>query len=91
VVFSDEKIWRFRPGGSPGVWRRRGNRFKYENTIKTTAKSQGLMIWAAINGAGDILLKKCPKKMKADGYQDILIDSLEFIKGARCDRTPLPA
>lgn len=84
VVFSDEKMFRFRPGYKVGVWRRRGeSKYKAKYTVKTTCKSEGLMVWAAINAKGEVLVHQCPKKVKAVDYQDILSKSLSFIKGSR--------
>jgi hypothetical protein len=42
-------------------------------------KPQGLMVWAAINGKGDLILKRCPPKVKAKDYQDILASAKRFI------------
>ena len=60
VVFSDEKIWRIRQGGKVRVWRRRGMRFDAKYTTPTVSRVDGVMVWAAINGAGDVIIRKCP-------------------------------
>ena len=66
VVFSDEKMFRFRPGMSVGVWRPKGaDRYSAKYTIKTTQKGDGVMAWAAINSKGEVIVRRCPKKMKA--------------------------
>jgi hypothetical protein len=41
------------------------------------------MVWAAINSSGRVIVRLCPKKLKATDYQDILADSLSFITGGR--------
>ena len=71
VVFSDEKIFRIRPGAvSVRCWRRKGeNRFKAKYTIPTTAKSEGIMVWAAMDSAGKVIVCRCPKKVNAAAYQ----------------------
>jgi hypothetical protein len=43
-------------------------------------KPQGLMVWAAINGRGQLILKRCPPKVKARDYQNILKSAKLFIK-----------
>lgn len=85
VVFSDEKMFRFRPGLSVGVWRPKGaDRYRAQYTVKTTQRSEGVMAWAAINSAGEYILRRCPKKMKSEDYQELLADCLPFIRGGRC-------
>ena len=84
VVFSDEKMFRFRPGLSVGVWRPKGaDRYHARYSVKTTLKGDGVMVWAAINSKGEYIVKRCPKKMKAEDYQDMLADCLPFIRGGR--------
>lgn len=80
VVFSDEKIWRIRPGGRVRVFRRRGDRYNPKYVQKTTAKSEGVMVWCAINGKGDVLVKRCPDRVDALAYQQMLKESLHFIR-----------
>jgi hypothetical protein len=85
VVFSDEKIWRIRPGGKVRVWRRKGKRFDARYTTKTTQQSVGVMVWCAINSKGEICLRRCPELVNAAAYQSILGTALNFIKGSsRC-------
>ena len=38
------------------------------------------MVWAAINGRGDLILKRCPPKVKSADYQDILQKAIRFVK-----------
>ncbi len=83
VVFSDEKIWRIRPGGRVRVFRRRGDRYNPKYTVKTVSKSVGVMVWCAINGRGDVLVRRCPEKVDAEAYQGILKSALTFIR-PRC-------
>ena len=83
VVFSDEKIWRTRKGGKVRVWRRRGKRYDAKFTVPTVAKAAGVMVWAAINGKGDVIVRRCPTSVDSAGYQDILKSALHFIR-PRC-------
>jgi hypothetical protein len=83
VVFSDEKMFRFKCGWRTGVWRKRGEQYKAQYCIKTTQKSKGIMVWAAMNSKGEVVVKLCPKKMSAAGYQEVLSDALGFIKSQR--------
>lgn len=48
--------------------------------VPTVSKSQGVMVWAAINGTGNILVKRCPPTVKGHDYCDILADSISFIR-----------
>lgn len=80
VVFSDEKIWRIRPGGRVRVFRRKGERYNPKYTQKTVGRSVGVMVWCAINSAGQVLIKRCPDTVDALAYQQILKESLPFIR-----------
>ena len=84
VIFSDEKIFRFHPGSRVGVWRRRGeSRFKPKYLVKTTAKSEGIMVWGAIKCTGERVLKLMPAKVKTAEYTQVLSDCLHFIRAPR--------
>ena len=50
-------------------WRRRGNRFKAKYTVPTAAKSEGVMVWAAMDATGKVIVRRCPKKVNAAAYQ----------------------
>ena len=43
-------------------------------------KPQGVMVWAAINGRGELIVRRCPPKVKARDYTNILNTALNFIK-----------
>lgn len=81
VVFSDEKVWRMRPGGRVRVWRRRGKRYDAKYVVPTVARTEGVMVWAAINGKGDLIVKRCPTTVDSLGYQSILKSARHFIRG----------
>ncbi len=83
VVFSDEKIWRIKPGGHVRVFRKRGDRYKARYTQKTVGKSVGVMVWCAINGAGQLVVTRCPETVDATAYQNILQENIHFIR-PRC-------
>jgi transposase len=83
VVFSDEKIWRIRKGGRVRVWRRKGKRFAAKYTVPTVAKAEGVMVWCAINSAGELVVRRCPTTVDSQGYQDILESAKKFIR-SRC-------
>ena len=81
VVFSDEKIWRIRPcTHHVRVWRKRGDRYDARYTVKTTARSVGVMVWVAINSSGEMMWKRCPDTVNALEYQNILSGALSFIR-----------
>lgn len=80
VVFSDEKIWRIRQGGKVRVWRRKGKRFDARYTVPTVAKAEGVMVWCAINGLGQVVVRRCPTTMDSKGYQEVLQSALHFIR-----------
>ena len=85
VIFSDEKMWRMRPGGRIRCWRPKGaSKYLARYTIPAVAKSEGVMIWAAMNGNGDIIVRRCPKKINSMEYQRILQNSLQFIRHRYC-------
>ncbi len=79
TVFSDEKKTFRRVAVKR--WRRRGQRFARRGShgyyAPTTAKSEGVMVWLAINARGQSCRRLC---MKASGYQAVLETALEFFK-----------
>ena len=85
VIFSDEKIFRVRPGGKVKCWRMVSeSKFLPKYIIPTVQKAEGLMVWAAMKSSGAISIRRCPPKLNAAGYQDILASAKPFI-GTRCD------
>lgn len=81
VIFSDEKIFRVRPGQAVRCWwRKNESRFVAKYTIATTQQAQGVMVWAAMRGNGSIVLRRCPPKVKAVDYQAILESAKAFIR-----------
>lgn len=91
VIFSDEKIFRVRPGGTIRCWRRKSeSKYIAKYTVPTVQKAEGLMVWAAMNSKGRIVVRRCPPQVNAKAYQDILATALPFIKGGRCEIKPLP-
>ena len=84
VVFSDEKLFRTRPGRVVRCWRpKSGNKFSAKYVNQAQQQPESLMVWAAINGKGKLSLRRCPKKVKSADYQDILKSALRFIR-PRC-------
>lgn len=85
VIFSDEKLFRLVPGGHIKCWRA-ANKGKFEAKYlnNVVQRPEALMVWCAINGSGRLILKRCPKKVKAGDYQRILQSALHFIK-PRCE------
>ena len=47
---------------------------------QTVQKPQGLMVWAAINGHGQLVLRRCPLKVNAVEYQKIIDSTLRFVR-----------
>jgi hypothetical protein len=81
VIFSDEKIFRVRPGSLIKCWRQKtSSRYAARYVNQTIQKPQGLMIWSAMNGRGEIIIRRCPPKVKAVDYQNILRTAKKFIK-----------
>ena len=79
VVFFDEKVFRVRPGGFVRRWvPKSASKFDARYTGAAVSKPQGLMVWAAINGKGALIRKRCPPKVKSRDYQDILDGSMRL-------------
>jgi hypothetical protein len=62
------------------VWRRKGKRFDGRYTVPTVAKAEGVMVWAAINSDGEVVIRRCPTTVDSAGYQEILKSALSFIR-----------
>ena len=71
VVFTDETRVRISSDGNVRVFRRNGTRF-LENTKNLSSDKRSLMFWGAIRSDGRKLLFKCPNKLNAVGYLEIL-------------------
>ena len=54
------------------VFRRNGTRFIEKKTLKKCSDKRLLMFWGAIRSDGRKLLVKCPNKLNAVGYLEIL-------------------
>lgn len=81
IIFSDEKIFRVRPGAKVRYWVRKGaNRYLPKYIVNTEQKPQGVMVWAAMNSRGQICLKRCPPSVTAQEYQNILTSAMTFIR-----------
>ena len=81
VIFSDEKIFRVRPGGTVKLWiPKTAKTFDARYTIPAVQKAEGLMIWAGMNGKGKLCLRRCPPKMRSTDYQSLLGSALSFIR-----------
>ena len=86
VIFSDEKIFRVRPGGRVRCWYRKSEQqYQPKYTVPTVAHSESVMVWAAMDGSGAISLRRCPPRVNAAEYQTLLGSALPFIK-RRCVR-----
>ena len=89
VIFSDEKIFRCRPGAQIRCWRQvTEKKFLPNYVVPTTQKPQGVMVWAAMNGKGKLVVHRCPPKVKSGDYQAILGQYKRFIC-PRCVTTPI--
>jgi hypothetical protein len=81
TIFSDEKIFRVRPGGHVKCWRLKSeSRMLPKYLIRSTQKPEGVMVWAAMKADGSICIRRCPSKVNASAYQGILSSALSFIK-----------
>ena len=80
TIFSDETIFRVRPGGHVRCWRPRGeSKFTPKYLVRTVQKPEGLMVWAAMKSDGSICVRHCTNKVNAAEYQQILGSALSFI------------
>ena len=86
VIFSDEKIFRVRPGGRVRVWiPANEDRYVARYVVPIVSHPEGVMVWAAMDASGAISLRRCPVKVNAFEYRKILNSALPFIKrGRRC-------
>ena len=81
IVFSDEKIFRVRPGGQIRCWKQISDKkFIAKYVIPQVQKAEGVIVWAAMNGHGQIVLKRCPPKVNSLAYQAILGQVTGFIR-----------
>lgn len=81
VIFSDEKIFRVRPGGVVRCWRKISHsKYDARYVMPTTQKPAGLMVWAAMKSNGRVIVKRCPHRMNAPAYQSVLQKAIRFIK-----------
>ena len=72
VVFTDETRVRISSDGIVRVFRRNGTRFLEKSTKNLSSDKRSLMFWGAIRSDGLKLLVKCPNKLNAVGYMEIL-------------------
>ena len=72
VVFTNETRVRISSDGIVRVFRRNGTRFLEKNTKNLSSDKRSLMFWGAIRLNGQKLLVKCPNKLNAVGYLEIL-------------------
>lgn len=73
VIFSNEKRYPLRPGGSKRVWRRKGERYTHK-CVSPTVKFGGgsVMVWIAIRSDGRIWLRRCSDHMNSKEYLNML-------------------
>ena len=89
IIFSDEKIFRVRPGGLVRYWKASSvSKFSPRYVLPQVQKAEGLMVWAAMNGNGQICLGRCPPKVKAVDYQAL---PLGRAPGSICGSHPCPS
>ena len=63
VIFSDEKIFRVRPGALVRCWVvPNDSRFKAKYLTFSVQKPEGVRVWAAMKSDGFICLRRCPQK-----------------------------
>ena len=71
VIFTDETRVRISSDGIVRVFRKNG-RFLEKNTKNLSSDRRSLMFWGAIQSDGRKLLVKCPNKLNAVVYLEIL-------------------
>ena len=80
VVFSDEKVFRLRLLKRVKCWRPKGTTgFEAKYRVPSVARVDGIMVWCAINGRGDLCLRRCPPVVDSKAYQDILESAKKFL------------
>lgn len=80
IIFTDEKIFRVRPGGLVRCWKQVSDKkFAAKYVIPQVQRPEGVMVWAGMNGLGQIKLMRCPPKVKSADYQTILGQVKSFI------------
>ena len=81
---SDEKVFRVRSGEQIQCWLRHSDsKYSARYVRGTVAHPQSLMVWAAMDASGTICLRRCPERVNASKYQDLLETALPFIR-RRC-------
>ena len=69
VKFSDEKMFRTRPGVLVRCWKQKSeSKFEPRYVQTTVQKPLGLMVWVTIDGKGRLILRRCPPRLKAVDY-----------------------
>lgn len=61
----------------------REGRYVAKYTIPSVQKAEGVMVWCAIKADGSICLRRCPPRVNAVAYRDILESAKAFIR-PRC-------
>ena len=56
------------------------NKYIAKYVVPTEQKPQGIMIWAAINGAGQLVVERLPPTVTSKEYQQVLEKHLRFIR-----------
>ena len=65
IIFSDEKIFRVRPGGLVRHWKATTvGKYSPQYVLPQVQRAEGLMVWAAMNGRGDIVLRRFRPRSK---------------------------
>ena len=72
VVFTNETRMRISSDGIVIVFRRNGTRFLEKNTKNLSSNKRSLMFWGAIRLNGQKWLVKCPNKLNAVSFLEIL-------------------
>lgn len=81
IIFSDEKVFKMRPGGRIKCWRHIGEKKIVAKYVQGVVQnSQGIMVWAAISGKGKLVFKRMPERVKSKEYQDTIRSVLNFVK-----------
>jgi hypothetical protein len=81
VIFSDEKMFRIRLCKKISGWRpKTASKFEAKYRIPSVGKPDGLMVWAAMNGSGDIILRRMPSKVNSQAYIDVLQSAKAFVQ-----------
>ena len=87
VIFTDEKMFRIRLCRKVAGWRpKSASKFEARYQVATIGKAEGLMVWGAINGARQLILRRMPPIIDSIAYQQTFLESKGFLQPRKVQR-----